>query len=69
MLLSFMMWRLLNTDVQTSHFRENVGREVFFFFFKVSFVNRYCSTRDKLTIDHVLPAARGGEWKWENLVT
>ncbi|KAA3487287.1 HNH endonuclease [Gossypium australe] len=30
---------------------------------------RYCSARDNLTIDHVLPVARGGEWKWENLVT
>ncbi|KAB2005754.1 hypothetical protein ERO13_D11G268200v2 [Gossypium hirsutum] len=29
---------------------------------------RYCSARDNLTIDHVLPVARGGEWKWENLV-
>ncbi|MBA0787310.1 hypothetical protein Gotri_027005, partial [Gossypium trilobum] len=29
----------------------------------------YCSARDNLTIDHVLPVARGGEWKWENLVT
>ncbi|KAF8398601.1 hypothetical protein HHK36_017532 [Tetracentron sinense] len=30
---------------------------------------RYCSSRENLTIDHVLPIARGGEWKWENLVT
>ncbi|GLT95255.1 hypothetical protein SLE2022_129470 [Rubroshorea leprosula] len=29
---------------------------------------QYCSSREKLTIDHVLPVARGGEWKWENLV-
>ncbi|KAK9041924.1 hypothetical protein V6N11_017010 [Hibiscus sabdariffa] len=35
----------------------------------VSFVNGYCRTRDNLTIDHVLPVARGGEWTWENLVT
>ncbi|KAL5547158.1 hypothetical protein UlMin_006845 [Ulmus minor] len=30
---------------------------------------QYCLARENLTIDHVLPAARGGEWKWENLVT
>ncbi|PON86875.1 HNH endonuclease [Trema orientale] len=30
---------------------------------------QYCSSRENLTIDHVIPAARGGEWKWENLVT
>ncbi|KAJ7976363.1 HNH endonuclease [Quillaja saponaria] len=24
---------------------------------------------ENLTIDHVVPIARGGEWKWENLVT
>ena len=33
-----------------------------------SFLSRYCSSRENLTIDHVFPAARGGEWKWENLV-
>ncbi|CAL1382244.1 unnamed protein product [Linum trigynum] len=30
---------------------------------------QYCSSSEILTIDHVLPASRGGEWKWENLVT
>ncbi|KAK4770137.1 hypothetical protein SAY87_030669 [Trapa incisa] len=30
---------------------------------------QYCSTKEKLTIDHVLPISRGGQWTWENLVT
>ncbi|XP_043697491.1 uncharacterized protein LOC122648324 [Telopea speciosissima] len=30
---------------------------------------RYCSSRDSLTVDHVLPISRGGLWNWENLVT
>eukprot|EP00268_Persea_americana_P038384 TRINITY_DN3796_c0_g2_i4.p1 TRINITY_DN3796_c0_g2~~TRINITY_DN3796_c0_g2_i4.p1 ORF type:complete len:142 (+),score=28.15 TRINITY_DN3796_c0_g2_i4:251-676(+) len=30
---------------------------------------RYCSSRENLTVDHVLPISRGGDWKWENLVT
>ncbi|XP_015578663.1 uncharacterized protein LOC8276527 isoform X2 [Ricinus communis] len=30
---------------------------------------QYCSSRENLTIDHVLPTARGGQWTWENLVT
>ncbi|XP_054806002.1 uncharacterized protein LOC129308703 isoform X1 [Prosopis cineraria] len=30
---------------------------------------QYCSSRENLTIDHVVPASLGGEWKWENLVT
>jgi len=34
----------------------------------ISSLNRYCSSQENLTIDHVLPAARGGDWKWENLV-
>lgn len=34
----------------------------------LTFCDRYCSSRDNLTIDHVLPTSRGGEWKWENLV-
>ncbi|KAK3013290.1 hypothetical protein RJ639_008198 [Escallonia herrerae] len=34
-----------------------------------SFTCQYCSSLENLTIDHVLPIARGGEWTWENLVT
>ncbi|KAF5749185.1 putative endonuclease [Tripterygium wilfordii] len=37
--------------------------------FRDNFTCQYCSSRENLTIDHVLPVARGGEWKWENLVT
>ncbi|XP_075519066.1 uncharacterized protein LOC142552992 [Primulina tabacum] len=33
------------------------------------FTCQYCDSAENLTIDHVLPIARGGEWTWENLVT
>ncbi|XP_031392694.1 uncharacterized protein LOC116204652 [Punica granatum] len=29
---------------------------------------QYCSAKENLTIDHVVPISRGGGWKWENLV-
>lgn len=29
----------------------------------------YCGTRDRLTLDHVLPRSRGGRDTWQNLVT
>lgn len=29
----------------------------------------YCGTREELTLDHVLPRARGGKDTWENLAT
>ncbi|NNE46814.1 MAG: HNH endonuclease [Rhodothermales bacterium] len=29
---------------------------------------QYCGSRDKLTIDHVIPKSRGGRDIWENLV-
>ena len=29
---------------------------------------QYCGSRDRLTIDHVLPKSRGGRDTWENLV-
>ncbi|MEM1135225.1 MAG: HNH endonuclease [Bacteroidota bacterium] len=29
----------------------------------------YCSSKDNLTIDHVLPRSRGGSTSWNNLVT
>lgn len=30
---------------------------------------QYCSSRSDLTIDHVVPLSRGGDWSWNNLVT
>ncbi|KAG8389227.1 hypothetical protein BUALT_Bualt02G0206900 [Buddleja alternifolia] len=33
-----------------------------------NFTCQYCSATENLTIDHVLPIARGGKWTWENLV-
>ncbi len=29
---------------------------------------QYCGSRDRLTLDHVLPKSRGGKDTWENLV-
>jgi 5-methylcytosine-specific restriction endonuclease McrA len=29
---------------------------------------QYCASRDRLTVDHVLPRSRGGKDSWENLV-
>ncbi|KAF7819296.1 HNH nuclease [Senna tora] len=37
--------------------------------FRDSYTCQYCSSHENLTIDHVVPAALGGEWIWENLVT
>ncbi|XP_004493145.1 uncharacterized protein [Cicer arietinum] len=37
--------------------------------FRDNFTCQYCSSRENLTIDHVVPASLGGEWTWENLVT
>nr|CAD1819757.1 unnamed protein product [Ananas comosus var. bracteatus] len=38
-------------------------------FYRDSYTCQYCSSRENLTIDHVIPTSRGGEWTWENLVT
>ncbi|KAI3413066.1 HNHc domain-containing protein, partial [Psidium guajava] len=38
-------------------------------FYRDNYSCQYCSSRENLTIDHVLPIARGGEWTWQNLVT
>ncbi|KAI3471484.1 hypothetical protein Pfo_028134 [Paulownia fortunei] len=37
-------------------------------FHRDNFTCQYCSCGENLTIDHVLPIARGGKWTWENLV-
>ncbi|KAG2686308.1 hypothetical protein I3760_09G001000 [Carya illinoinensis] len=36
--------------------------------YRDNYTCQYCSSHENLTIDHVLPAARGGQWKWENLI-
>ncbi|KAK7396040.1 hypothetical protein VNO78_16744 [Psophocarpus tetragonolobus] len=36
--------------------------------FRDNYTCQYCSSHENLTIDHVVPAALGGEWTWENLV-
>ncbi|KAJ3669922.1 hypothetical protein LUZ60_010246 [Juncus effusus] len=36
--------------------------------FRDKFTCQYCSSRENLTIDHVMPISRGGQWQWENLV-
>ncbi|XP_065852485.1 uncharacterized protein [Euphorbia lathyris] len=36
--------------------------------FRDHFTCQYCSSRENLTIDHVVPTAKGGKWTWENLV-
>lgn len=38
-------------------------------FYRDNYTCQYCSSSENLTIDHILPIARGGEWTWENLVT
>ncbi|XP_022719264.1 uncharacterized protein LOC111277236 isoform X2 [Durio zibethinus] len=52
--------------VRRRRLRTNLSRKNVLF--RDNFTCQYCSARENLTIDHVLPAARGGEWKWENLV-
>ncbi|KAK7315654.1 hypothetical protein VNO77_34220 [Canavalia gladiata] len=37
--------------------------------FRDNYTCQYCSSQENLTIDHVMPIALGGKWKWENLVT
>ncbi|XP_052174261.1 uncharacterized protein LOC127789341 isoform X2 [Diospyros lotus] len=53
--------------VKRSRIRNSLSRKNIFY--RDNFTCQYCSLRENLTIDHVLPMARGGEWKWENLVT
>ena len=30
---------------------------------------QYCGSKSNLTIDHVIPVSKGGEWRYDNLVT
>ncbi|KAF3441219.1 hypothetical protein FNV43_RR15132 [Rhamnella rubrinervis] len=53
--------------VKRRRIKSNLSRKNILY--RDSYTCQYCSSRETLTIDHVLPSARGGEWKWENLVT
>ncbi|PKA50919.1 hypothetical protein AXF42_Ash007574 [Apostasia shenzhenica] len=53
--------------VKRRRIKHNLSRKGIFY--RDSYACQYCSSRVDLTIDHVLPMSRGGEWKWENLVT
>ncbi|KAL8515724.1 hypothetical protein ACS0TY_014416 [Phlomoides rotata] len=37
-------------------------------FHRDNYTCQYCSSNENLTIDHILPISRGGNWTWENLV-
>ncbi|XP_022745167.1 uncharacterized protein LOC111295742 isoform X2 [Durio zibethinus] len=52
--------------VKRRRIRNNLSRKNVLF--RDNFTCQYCEADENLTIDHVLPVARGGEWKWENLV-
>ncbi|KAJ4972307.1 hypothetical protein NE237_005406 [Protea cynaroides] len=53
--------------VKRRRIKQNLNRKMIFD--RDMFTCQYCSSKQSLTIDHVLPVSRGGEWKWENLVT
>ncbi|KAF9608294.1 hypothetical protein IFM89_008579 [Coptis chinensis] len=53
--------------VKRRRIRQHLSRKNIFF--RDAFICQYCSSRESLTVDHVLPISRGGEWEWENLVT
>jgi 5-methylcytosine-specific restriction endonuclease McrA len=38
-------------------------------FLRDRFTCQYCSARDDLTFDHLVPRSRGGQTTWENVVT
>ncbi|KAI9093637.1 hypothetical protein K1719_027086 [Acacia pycnantha] len=48
--------------VKSNLYRKNI-------LYRDCYTCQYCSSHENLTIDHVVPASLGGEWKWENLVT
>ncbi|XP_048332688.2 uncharacterized protein LOC107435306 isoform X2 [Ziziphus jujuba] len=52
--------------VKRRRIKSNLSRKNILY--RDSYTCQYCSSRENLTIDHVLPSARGGEWEWENLV-
>jgi 5-methylcytosine-specific restriction endonuclease McrA len=38
-------------------------------FLRDRFTCQYCGARDDLTFDHLIPRSRGGETRWDNVVT
>ena len=44
----------------------NVSRKAIFI--RDRYECQYCGAKSNLTIDHVIPSSRGGEWRYDNLV-
>lgn len=57
----------LNGRRQTGHGILNVSRKAIFI--RDRYECQYCGSKSNLTIDHVIPSSRGGEWRYDNLVT
>ncbi|XP_062113507.1 uncharacterized protein LOC133824594 [Humulus lupulus] len=53
--------------VKRRRIKSNLSRKNILY--RDNYTCQYCYSQENLTIDHVLPVARGGEWEWENLVT
>ncbi|CAM8961900.1 unnamed protein product [Rhodiola kirilowii] len=56
----------LQTVVKRRRVKSTLSRKSILY--RDNYTCQYCSSHENLTIDHVLPIARGGVWKWENLV-
>ncbi|KAF4368573.1 hypothetical protein F8388_018697 [Cannabis sativa] len=53
--------------VKRRRIKSNLSRKNILY--RDNYTCQYCYSQENLTIDHVLPISRGGEWEWENLVT
>ena len=57
----------MNGRRQAGHGYINVSRKSILI--RDNYECQYCGSRSNLTIDHVIPSSRGGEWRYDNLVT
>ncbi|KAI4386656.1 hypothetical protein MLD38_004572 [Melastoma candidum] len=53
--------------IKRRRLRNNLSRKNILY--RDNYTCQYCSSRENLTIDHVMPISLAGEWTWENLVT
>jgi len=61
---------VIRLNILYKHFESLPSKLAIFYrdMFMCAYCGKVCSD-DEVTIDHIIPKSRGGNWSWENLVT
>ncbi len=68
---SFKVPIVLKTNTLTKNFYKNIPTR-YNIYIRDNFICGYCGkacSDSEITVDHIIPASKGGQWTWDNLIT